>query len=159
MEAAASRPKVRGIWSAGGGSGSSYHQTGTHTACDGSQRGIGTMLEQSEVSFPGFKLPWFVHPDQTSIATAPPPAGVCRDRPGMSVARGWDSARREATTGHTGQRTRVVRSHPGHPVSVPAPTPVTRRGPSWFGAASSSPGTWRGIMAGDSIAERVRRAK
>ncbi|MEU1662518.1 SGNH/GDSL hydrolase family protein [Streptomyces sparsogenes] len=42
-----------------------YHQTGTHTACGGEQRGVGAMLERSEVRFLGLPLPWYVHPNRT----------------------------------------------------------------------------------------------
>ncbi|MGY0056674.1 SGNH/GDSL hydrolase family protein [Streptomyces sp. LZ34] len=42
-----------------------YHQTGAHTACGGEQRGVGAMLEKSEVSLLGLRLPWFVHPNRT----------------------------------------------------------------------------------------------
>ncbi|MFJ8856039.1 hypothetical protein [Streptomyces sp. NPDC102437] len=42
-----------------------YHQTGTHTARDGYQRGIGAMLEPSEATALGLRPPWFVHPNRT----------------------------------------------------------------------------------------------
>ncbi|MFF9507421.1 SGNH/GDSL hydrolase family protein [Streptomyces sp. NPDC014724] len=42
-----------------------YHQSGAHTACDGYRRGIGAMLEPSEVDALGMRLPWYVHPNRT----------------------------------------------------------------------------------------------
>lgn len=42
-----------------------YHRSGAHTACGGEQRGTGAMLEPSEVSFLGLRLPWYVHPNRT----------------------------------------------------------------------------------------------
>jgi len=42
-----------------------YQQSGAHTACSGEQRGVGAMLEPSEVSFLGLRLPWYVHPNRT----------------------------------------------------------------------------------------------
>ncbi|WP_232789039.1 SGNH/GDSL hydrolase family protein [Streptomyces odonnellii] len=42
-----------------------YRHTGGNTACDGEDRGIGAMLETSEIGLvPGSKLPWFVHPNR-----------------------------------------------------------------------------------------------
>ncbi|MFK0237732.1 SGNH/GDSL hydrolase family protein [Streptomyces vinaceus] len=40
-----------------------YGQTGTHTACDGAQRGIGGLLENSELGI-GQSIPWFAHPNR-----------------------------------------------------------------------------------------------
>lgn len=42
-----------------------YAQSGAHTACSGAQRGVGAMLERSEVSLLLRRLPWFVHPNRT----------------------------------------------------------------------------------------------
>ncbi|MFE6976001.1 SGNH/GDSL hydrolase family protein [Streptomyces sp. NPDC057682] len=42
-----------------------YDHSGTHTACDGEQRGIGAMLELSEAKLGLARLPWFVHPNRT----------------------------------------------------------------------------------------------
>lgn len=53
-----------------------YRHSGGNTACDGEARGIGAMLEDSEVGLvPNTKLPWFVHPNpvgrdiQAAVAT------------------------------------------------------------------------------------------
>ncbi|MGW1463141.1 SGNH/GDSL hydrolase family protein [Streptomyces sp. NPDC002308] len=42
-----------------------YARTGTTTGCDGARRGIGGLLESSEVSYGGRELPWYVHPNRT----------------------------------------------------------------------------------------------
>ncbi|MGW2281058.1 SGNH/GDSL hydrolase family protein [Streptomyces sp. NPDC001770] len=42
-----------------------YARTGTTTGCDGARRGIGALLESSEVSYGGRELPWYVHPNRT----------------------------------------------------------------------------------------------
>ncbi|QXE39284.1 SGNH/GDSL hydrolase family protein [Streptomyces sp. GMY02] len=40
-----------------------YARTGTNTACDGADRGIGGLLEDSQVSLGDYKLPWYAHPN------------------------------------------------------------------------------------------------
>ncbi|WP_327177469.1 SGNH/GDSL hydrolase family protein [Streptomyces sp. NBC_01335] len=42
-----------------------YARTGTTTGCDGARRGVGALLEGSEVSYGGHRLPWYVHPNRT----------------------------------------------------------------------------------------------
>lgn len=38
-----------------------YAHTGSNTACDGANRGIGGLLEDSQVELLGSKLPWYGH--------------------------------------------------------------------------------------------------
>ncbi|MEV6906730.1 SGNH/GDSL hydrolase family protein [Amycolatopsis sp. NPDC051071] len=40
-----------------------YAVTGDNTACDGDDRGIGGLFEQSQVNFFGTPLPWYLHPN------------------------------------------------------------------------------------------------
>ncbi|MEU2022710.1 SGNH/GDSL hydrolase family protein [Streptomyces sp. NPDC016469] len=40
-----------------------YAHTGSNTACDGADRGIGGLLENSKVEF-GTPLPWYAHPNE-----------------------------------------------------------------------------------------------
>ncbi|MEO3768622.1 SGNH/GDSL hydrolase family protein [Streptomyces sp. B8F3] len=40
-----------------------YDQTGTNTACDGADRGIGGLLENSQIGSDGQWLPWYAHPN------------------------------------------------------------------------------------------------
>lgn len=42
-----------------------YARTGATTGCDGARRGIGALLESSEVRYGGRELPWYVHPNRT----------------------------------------------------------------------------------------------
>ncbi|MCX5399115.1 SGNH/GDSL hydrolase family protein [Streptomyces sp. NBC_00102] len=42
-----------------------YASTGSTTGCDGARRGIGALLEGSEVRFGDRELPWYVHPNRT----------------------------------------------------------------------------------------------
>ncbi|MGW6015197.1 SGNH/GDSL hydrolase family protein [Streptomyces sp. NPDC055210] len=39
-----------------------YDQTGNNTACDGADRGVGGLLESSQIDL-GQKLPWYLHPN------------------------------------------------------------------------------------------------
>ncbi|WP_438296199.1 SGNH/GDSL hydrolase family protein [Streptomyces sp. HUAS TT7] len=41
-----------------------YDRTGSNTACDGANRGIGGLLENSQVELLGQKLPWYAHPNE-----------------------------------------------------------------------------------------------
>ncbi|MFF8805599.1 SGNH/GDSL hydrolase family protein [Streptomyces omiyaensis] len=41
-----------------------YAQTGTNTACDGADRGIGGLLENSKVELLGRAIPWYGHPNE-----------------------------------------------------------------------------------------------
>ncbi|MGW5467899.1 SGNH/GDSL hydrolase family protein [Streptomyces chartreusis] len=41
-----------------------YAQTGGNTACDGTDRGIGGLLEDSQVELLGTKIPWYAHPNE-----------------------------------------------------------------------------------------------
>ncbi|MFE7584535.1 SGNH/GDSL hydrolase family protein [Streptomyces gardneri] len=41
-----------------------YAATGANTACDGADRGIGGLLETSQVELLGTKLPWYAHPNE-----------------------------------------------------------------------------------------------
>ncbi|MFD4658608.1 SGNH/GDSL hydrolase family protein [Kitasatospora sp. NPDC058444] len=41
-----------------------YAGTGTNTACDGADRGIGGLLEESQVKFGEQALPWYAHPNE-----------------------------------------------------------------------------------------------
>ncbi|MFD0344753.1 SGNH/GDSL hydrolase family protein [Streptomyces sp. NPDC127117] len=41
-----------------------YANTGSNTACDGADRGIGGLLEDSQVELGDFKLPWYAHPNE-----------------------------------------------------------------------------------------------
>lgn len=40
-----------------------YAHTGKNTACDGANRGIGGLLEDSQLDFGGTKIPWYGHPN------------------------------------------------------------------------------------------------
>ncbi|WP_078078939.1 SGNH/GDSL hydrolase family protein [Streptomyces niveus] len=40
-----------------------YANTGSNTACDGADRGIGGLLEDSQLELPGTKIPWYAHPN------------------------------------------------------------------------------------------------
>ncbi|MGW2083971.1 SGNH/GDSL hydrolase family protein [Streptomyces sp. NPDC001880] len=40
-----------------------YAHTGGNTACDGADRGIGGLLEDSQVALGDYKLPWYAHPN------------------------------------------------------------------------------------------------
>lgn len=42
-----------------------YASTGSTTGCDGARRGIGALLEGSEMTYGGHRLPWYVHPNRT----------------------------------------------------------------------------------------------
>ncbi|MCX2180833.1 SGNH/GDSL hydrolase family protein [Streptomyces sp. SKN60] len=41
-----------------------YATTGANTACDGADRGIGGLLETSQVEIFGTKIPWYAHPNE-----------------------------------------------------------------------------------------------
>ncbi|GAA1244866.1 SGNH/GDSL hydrolase family protein [Kitasatospora nipponensis] len=41
-----------------------YAQTGGNTACDGTERGIGGLLEDSQLKFGDQALPWYAHPNE-----------------------------------------------------------------------------------------------
>ncbi|MFD0565977.1 SGNH/GDSL hydrolase family protein [Kitasatospora saccharophila] len=41
-----------------------YAQTGANTACDGADRGIGGLLEPSNLDLIGQKVPWYAHPNE-----------------------------------------------------------------------------------------------
>ncbi|MFE4538665.1 hypothetical protein ACFRKB_26935 [Streptomyces scopuliridis] len=41
-----------------------YAHTGSNTACDGAGRGIGGLLEHSQIQFGNDKLPWYAHPNE-----------------------------------------------------------------------------------------------
>ncbi|MFE9407507.1 SGNH/GDSL hydrolase family protein [Streptomyces sp. NPDC006704] len=41
-----------------------YDHTGHNTACDGANRGIGGLLENSEVELLGQSIPWYAHPNE-----------------------------------------------------------------------------------------------
>ncbi|GHE43893.1 lipase [Streptomyces longispororuber] len=41
-----------------------YDRTGTNTACDGANRGIGGLLETSQLDLFGTKIPWYAHPNE-----------------------------------------------------------------------------------------------
>lgn len=41
-----------------------YAETGSNTACDGADRGIGGLLEPSELKFGDDSLPWYGHPNE-----------------------------------------------------------------------------------------------
>ncbi|MFE5244347.1 SGNH/GDSL hydrolase family protein, partial [Streptomyces sp. NPDC056627] len=40
-----------------------YASTGANTACDGADRGIGGLLEESQLELLGTKIPWYAHPN------------------------------------------------------------------------------------------------
>ncbi|MFB8381802.1 SGNH/GDSL hydrolase family protein [Streptomyces rubiginosohelvolus] len=40
-----------------------YASTGSNTACDGANRGIGGLLEDSQLELLGTKIPWYAHPN------------------------------------------------------------------------------------------------
>ncbi|XCM30544.1 SGNH/GDSL hydrolase family protein [Streptomyces parvus] len=40
-----------------------YAGTGANTACDGADRGIGGLLEESQLELLGTKIPWYAHPN------------------------------------------------------------------------------------------------
>ncbi|MEU5403392.1 SGNH/GDSL hydrolase family protein [Streptomyces sp. NPDC005963] len=40
-----------------------YASTGANTACDGADRGIGGLLEDSQLELLGTKIPWYAHPN------------------------------------------------------------------------------------------------
>lgn len=40
-----------------------YAHTGGNTACDGADRGIGGLLEDSQLELGDYKLPWYAHPN------------------------------------------------------------------------------------------------
>ncbi|MFF3531350.1 SGNH/GDSL hydrolase family protein [Streptomyces rubiginosohelvolus] len=40
-----------------------YASTGSNTACDGGDRGIGGLLEDSQLELVGTKIPWYAHPN------------------------------------------------------------------------------------------------
>ncbi|MFD5569501.1 SGNH/GDSL hydrolase family protein [Streptomyces cadmiisoli] len=40
-----------------------YDRTGTITACDGADRGIGGLLENSQIEIGDYRLPWYAHPN------------------------------------------------------------------------------------------------
>ncbi len=40
-----------------------YDHTGNNTACDGANRGIGGLLENSQLELFGTKVPWYAHPN------------------------------------------------------------------------------------------------
>ncbi|MFE2017426.1 SGNH/GDSL hydrolase family protein [Streptomyces sp. NPDC059499] len=40
-----------------------YASTGANTACDGTDRGIGGLLEESQLELLGTKIPWYAHPN------------------------------------------------------------------------------------------------
>ncbi|MGW4180490.1 SGNH/GDSL hydrolase family protein [Streptomyces rubiginosohelvolus] len=41
-----------------------YASTGSNTACDGVNRGIGGLLEESQLELLGTKIPWYAHPNE-----------------------------------------------------------------------------------------------
>ncbi|MEU6394408.1 SGNH/GDSL hydrolase family protein [Streptomyces sp. NPDC046939] len=41
-----------------------YDHTGGNTACDGINRGIGGLLEESQLDLFGTKIPWYAHPNE-----------------------------------------------------------------------------------------------
>ncbi|MET7344584.1 hypothetical protein [Streptomyces sp. NPDC005547] len=41
-----------------------YDHTGSNTACDGANRGIGGLLEESQLDLFGTKVPWYAHPSE-----------------------------------------------------------------------------------------------
>lgn len=41
-----------------------YDHTGTNTACDGANRGLGGLLENSKLEFFGQPIPWYAHPNE-----------------------------------------------------------------------------------------------
>ncbi|MFE3431198.1 SGNH/GDSL hydrolase family protein [Streptomyces sp. NPDC059171] len=41
-----------------------YAGTGANTACDGADRGIGGLLEESQLELLGTKIPWYAHPNE-----------------------------------------------------------------------------------------------
>ncbi|MER8185825.1 SGNH/GDSL hydrolase family protein [Kitasatospora sp. NPDC094015] len=41
-----------------------YEHTGSTTACDGANRGIGGLLEKSELELLGQAIPWYAHPNE-----------------------------------------------------------------------------------------------
>lgn len=41
-----------------------YAATGANTACAGADRGIGGLLEESQVALGDYKLPWYAHPNE-----------------------------------------------------------------------------------------------
>ncbi|MEU8779287.1 SGNH/GDSL hydrolase family protein [Streptomyces sp. NPDC048606] len=41
-----------------------YASTGGNTACDGADRGIGGLLEDSQLALGDYKLPWYAHPNE-----------------------------------------------------------------------------------------------
>ncbi|MFB7210912.1 SGNH/GDSL hydrolase family protein [Streptomyces sp. NPDC056255] len=41
-----------------------YANTGGNTACDGADRGVGGLLEESQVKLGDYKLPWYAHPNE-----------------------------------------------------------------------------------------------
>jgi len=41
-----------------------YNHTGSNTACDGTNRGIGGLLETSKLDLVGQPLPWYAHPNE-----------------------------------------------------------------------------------------------
>ncbi|WP_435211349.1 hypothetical protein [Streptomyces sp. bgisy034] len=41
-----------------------YANTDGNTACDGADRGIGGLLEDSQVELIGTKIPWYAHPNE-----------------------------------------------------------------------------------------------
>ncbi|MFE1951762.1 SGNH/GDSL hydrolase family protein [Streptomyces sp. NPDC059524] len=41
-----------------------YAGTGSNTACDGADRGIGGLLEESQLELLGTKVPWYAHPNE-----------------------------------------------------------------------------------------------
>ncbi|MFI8927374.1 SGNH/GDSL hydrolase family protein [Streptomyces sp. NPDC053474] len=41
-----------------------YGHTGSNTACDGANRGIGGLLENSKLDFFGQPVPWYAHPNE-----------------------------------------------------------------------------------------------
>ncbi|MFD6529008.1 SGNH/GDSL hydrolase family protein [Streptomyces sp. NPDC060184] len=72
-----------------------YARTGATTGCDGARRGIGALLESSEVSYGGRELPWYVHPNRTgrdlqAAAVAEAVEGLL----GAQVAPGWREGER-----------------------------------------------------------------
>jgi GDSL-like Lipase/Acylhydrolase family len=42
-----------------------YDHTDSNTACDGADRGIGGLLEDSKIDFGGYHIPWYAHPNET----------------------------------------------------------------------------------------------
>ncbi|KND41605.1 hypothetical protein [Streptomyces stelliscabiei] len=41
-----------------------YDHTANNTACDGADRGIGGLLENSKLELLGQPVPWYAHPDE-----------------------------------------------------------------------------------------------